>query len=378
MAPQTISPILKKRLAITAVAALTVFRAAAGPFPDYDQGVLSNDARIVGWATAWQDYIRPDPSSGGYCHDNSNQSNSIDNAILGAPTDFTMSGTTKHVLVLGHGASITVTFGRSMPDGPGWNFAVFNNTFLSTSLDLINRGGGTNYVYFNSGTDRVSVARGYNFAWCKPAFVDVSSDATNWARFPVSYFNTDVLFQASVPDTPDHWLSQDMTMIDGLAGKAVLQYGTAFSLSALTNDPKVVSGLVDLNNVRYLRLTDVVGDGSTSDQYGNPIYAPYYDGSQLPSLVAAPDSSSDGFCLRGVAILEIPVPIIGAVRMVPPNFLIDVTGLVSGQTYTVQSSVEMPAAWTNGTNFVADQSSMVFTDTVGSASQKFYRIGVFQ
>lgn len=371
--------ILKKQLAFTTAAALTVFSAAAGQFPDYNQGVLSNDARIVGWATGWQDYIRPNPSSGGFCHNNSNQTDSINNAVLGAPTDFTMNGTTKHLLALGHGASITLTFGRSIPNRPGWNFAVFNNAFLSADPDLADRGGGTNYVYYQNGINLVAMARGYNFVWCKPAFVDASSDATNWARFPVTYLNTDVLFQPSVPESPDHWLSQDMTMIDGLAGKAVLQYGTPFSLSALTNDLKVVSGLVDLNNIRYIRLTDVIGDGSTTDQYGNPIYSPYYDGTQLPALVAAPDSGTDGFCLRGVAILEIPVPIISGVRMAQPNFLIDISGLVSNQTYTVQTSTNLiTASWTNESSFVAGQTSMTLTDDVGNVTKKFYRIGTTQ
>ena len=370
---------MKTRLAITAAAALSVFSAAAGPFPDYNQGILSNDARIVGWATGWQDYIQPNPSSGGYCHNNNGQPDSITNAVLGAPTDFTMNGTTKHILALGHGSSITLTFDRPIPNGPGWDFAVFNNAFLSADPDLADRGGGTNYVFYNSGTNRVPVARGYNFVWCKPAFVDVSSDAIDWARFPVTYLNTDVLFQASVPDSPEHWLSQDVTMIDGLAGKAVLQYGTPFSLSALTNDPKVVDGLVDLNNIRYIRLTDVIGDGSTTDQHGNPIYSPYYDGTQLPALVAAPDSSTDGFCLRGVAILELPVPTISGVRMAQSNFLIDVSGLVSGQTYAVQTSTDLIAdPWTNETSFVAGQSSMTLTNDVGNATKKFYRIGAIQ
>ena len=368
---------MSRHLVIAVGLALATVHAVAGPFPDYDQGIASNDVRIVGWATGWQDYVRPDPSSGGYCHNNSNQIDSIDNAILGAPADFTLSGTTKHLLALGHGASITLTFGRQVPHGPGWDFAVFNNAFQSMSPDLADRAGGTNYVYFNSGTNRVPVARGDNFVWCKTAFVDVSSDATNWARFPATYLNTDVLFQASVPDDPDHWLSQDMTMIDGLAGKFILQYGTPFSLSALTNDPNVVSNLVNLNNIRYIRLTDVIGDGSTADQYGNPIYSPYYDGSQLPALVAAPDSSTDGFCLRGVAILEFPIPTIRGVRVAPPNFLIDVSGLVSGQTYLVQTSTNLIAAtWTNESSFVAGPAALTLTNDVGNATRKFYRIGV--
>jgi hypothetical protein len=370
---------LKTRLAIIAAMALSALNAAAGPFPDYNEGILSNDARIIGWATGWQDYIHPDSSSGGYCHNNNGQTDSIDNAVLGAPTDFTMNGTTKHILALGHGSSITLTFGRPIPNHSGWNFAVFNNAFLDTSPALAGRGGGTNYVYYNNGTNLVPVVRGFNFVWCKPAFVDASSDATNWARLPVTYLNTDVLFQSSVPDSSVHWLSQDATMIDGLAGKVISQYGTPFSLSVLTNDPKVLSGLVDLNNIRYIRLTDVIGDGSTTDQYGNPIYSPYYDGSQIPSLVAAPDSATDGFCLRGAAILDVPVPTIGGVRMAQAGFLIDVSGLVSGQTYAVQTSTNLTAGtWTNQANFAASQNSMTLTNNTGNVTEQFYRVGAIQ
>ncbi len=357
-------------------AALTAISAVAGLFPDYNQGIQSNDARIVGWATGWLNYIQPDPNSGGYCHNNSGQSDSISNAVLGAPTDFTMNGTTKHLLALGHGSSITVTFGGPIPSGPGWNFAVFNNAFLAMSSALASRGGGTNYVYYNSGTNLVPVARGYNFIWTKLAFVDVSSDDTNWARFPTTYLNTDVLFQATVPDSPDHWLSQDATMIDGLAGRTALQYGTPFSLSVLTNNPNVRSGAVNLSNIRYIRLTDVVGDGSTTDQYGNPIYSPYYDGTQVPTLVAAPDSATDGFCLRGVATLVVPSPTITSVQMAQTELLIGVSGLVSSQTYAVQSTTNLVnAVWSNETSFAASGNSLTLTNNIGNATKKFYRVG---
>lgn len=367
---------MKRQLAFTVAAALTAISAAAGPFPDYNQGILSNDARIVSWATGWQDYVQPDTNSGGFSHNNSNQVDSIDHAILGAPTDFTISGTTKHVLSLGHGASITLTFGQPVPRQGGWNFAVFNNAFLSTAPGLVGRSGGTNFVYDGHGTNLAPVTRGDNFVWTKPAFVDVSSDATNWARFPVTYWNTDILFQASVPDDTDHWLSQDVTMIDGLAGKSILQYGTPLSLSALTNAPQVISGSVNLDNIRYIRLTDAIGDGSTTDQYGNAIYSPYYDGTLLPAFVPTPDSSTDGFCLRGVAILETPVPTIGGASMAPAGFLINVSGLVSSQTYTVQTTTNLAAAaWTNETNFVAGGNFSILTNAVGNATKKLYRIG---
>lgn len=367
---------MKKPLAIVMAVALSVVSAAAGPFPDYNQGIQSNDVRIVGWATGWLNYIQPDPNSGGYCHNSAGQSDSISNAILGPPTDFTMNGTTDHVLALGHGSSITVTFGGPIPNGSGWNFAVFENSFLDSSAALAGRGGGTNYVYFNSGTNLVPVARGDNFIWTKLAFVDVSSDDTNWARFPATYLNTDLLFQASVPDSPQHWLSQDATMINGLAGTTALQYGQPFSLSVLTNNPNVLSGAVNLNNIRYIRLTDVIGNGSTTDQFGNAIYSPYYDGTQLPSLVAAPDSATDGFCLRGVATLVVPLPAITSLQLAPNQFLIGVSALVSSQTYVVQSCTNLIAAtWTNASNFTASGNSLTLTNTIGNATKAFYRIG---
>jgi hypothetical protein len=368
--------ILNKPLAIITAVALTATSAAAGPFPDYNQGIQSNDVRITGWATGWLNYIQPDPASGGYSHDNAGQSDSISNAVLGAPSNFTMDGTTEHVLALGHGASITVTFGGPIPYGPGGNFAVFENSFLDNSSALAGRGGGTNFVYFNSGTNLVPIARGNNFIWTKLAFVDVSSDDTNWARFPPTYFNTDLLFQASVPDSPQHWLSQDATMISGLAGATVLQYGQSFSLLVLTNNPNVLSGAVQLNNIRYIRFTDVIGDGSNLDQYGNPIYEPYYDGTQLPSLAAAPDASTDGFCLRGVATLVVPAPTVTSAQLMQNQFVIGVSGLVSSQTYAVQGTTNLVSAiWSNESSFAASGSSLILTNIIGTTIQKFYRIG---
>ena len=133
-------------------------------------------------------------------------------------------------------ASITVTFGGPMPEWSGWNFAVFNNAFLDSSAALADRDGGTNYVYYN----RARI-------WClwRAATTSCGPNRVRGCFFgcdELGAFSRHVLeYQrpvpsATVPDSPDHWLSQDVTMIDGLAGKYVLQYGTPFSLSVLTND----------------------------------------------------------------------------------------------------------------------------------------------
>jgi len=63
--------------------------------------------------------------------------------------------------------------------------------------------------------------------------------------------------------------------------------------------------------------------------------------------------------------------------MAQTNFLIDVSGPASGVTYVVQTATNLLAAsWTNQTSFVAGQALMTLTNDVGSATKKFYRIGV--
>ena len=58
------------------------------------------------------------------------------------------------------------------------------------------------------------------------------------------------------------------------------------------------------------------------------------------------------------AILDVPVPTIGGVRMAQANFLIDVSGLLSGQTYAAQISTNlMTGTWTNETTFAASRNS---------------------
>ena len=40
------------------------------------------------------------------------------------------------------------------------------------------------------------------------------------------------------------------------------------------NNPLVTSGQVNLSLIHYVRLIDIVGDGSSSDAYGRPIFDP--------------------------------------------------------------------------------------------------------
>jgi len=50
--------------------------------------------------------------------------------------------------------------------------------------------------------------------------------------------------------------------------------GNAFDLASLSGHSLVLSGAVNLNQICYLRLVDIMGDGVTLDSSGNPIYDP--------------------------------------------------------------------------------------------------------
>jgi hypothetical protein len=171
------------------------------------------------------------------------------------------------VLSLGDHGTITLSFdidigggsGSGIGNGIGDDFAVFENG-LWTEEGL----------------------------FAEFAFVEVSSNGVDFAGFaPVSYRALPVP-AFGVVDPADY---------ERFAGDEPSGLGTGFDLSLLTNHPLVQSGQVDLHNIFYVRLTDVIGDGSTVDAYLDPVYDPY------PTLFA-----SSGFDLDGVGVLNVPEP----------------------------------------------------------------------
>jgi hypothetical protein len=136
---------------------------------------------------------------------------------------------------LGDGGEAVIKFTETISDITGNDFAVFENSFDGRFLEL--------------------------------AFVEVSSDSIRWIRFPsVS------LTQSSVQTGTFDILNPEK--IDNLAGKYQVLYGTPFDLS----DIKDSSG-IDLNNVRFIRIIDVVGSVSgphaTFDSRHNLINDPW-------------------------------------------------------------------------------------------------------
>ena len=173
--------------------------------------------------------------------------------------------------------SITLAFNGCIADGPGPDFAVFENT-----LQLADS----------------------NEVFAELAYVEVSSNGADFVRFPSVYLNP--------PPQPAQqaYEYQDPTGIYNLAGKHLNGYGqswgTPFELKQLANNPLVLSGNVDLNNIRYVRIVDIPGSGAYKDTLGHAIYDPW------------PTTGSPGFDLEAVGVLN-AAALVPMVDWVTPN-----------------------------------------------------------
>ncbi len=164
------------------------------------------------------------------------------------------------VVSLGDGGSITLFFPDGIADGPGDDFAVFENGFYSVEG-----------------------------LFAELAFVEVSSNGSDFARFGAIS-----LREVPVPA----FGPLDPTEVRNLAGKQPIDLGTGFDLAELADHPLVASLLLDLEAVAYVRVVDAVGDGSRLDSLGEPVYDPY------PTPFA-----TGGFDLQGVGVLHtLPEP----------------------------------------------------------------------
>lgn len=232
--------------------------AAAGPFaPAAGQpgstAIARTDPAITGWARAFVNYQPGTDVDGTF---------QTPAEALG-PAE----GTNFDIVALGNGGRITLTFGGTLFDGPGWDFAVFENSFSDTFLEL--------------------------------AFVEVSSDGANFFRLPNFSFT---------PAPLNAFGNIDPTNIDGYAGKYRAGFGTPFDLNVFSG-----AAGIDVNRITHVRLVDIVGDGTAFDNfpatYGGP--HPIYD----PHRTVG----SAGFDLDGVAVRHLnaasPVPLPSALGL---------------------------------------------------------------
>lgn len=218
---------------------------AAGPFaPAAGQSgttaVSQSDSRLVQWAQGYSEYL-PGPLV-----DNQFQTPEL---ALGPAV-----GNSFDIVSLGDKGRITLSFAGSIFNGPGWDFAVFENGFSDSFLEL--------------------------------AFVEVSSDGTTFVRFPAF---------SLTPSPANGFASVDPTNIEGLAGKYKQGFGTPFDLDlfASANIPNF-----DANDITHVRLVDIKGDGSELDNWPS---APGFDGPN-PIYDPFPTTGSVGFDLDAVGV----------------------------------------------------------------------------
>ena len=148
-----------------------------------------------------------------------------------------LNGDNFDVFSMGDGGHLTLFFADPIGDHAGADFAVYENGFF---------------------------APGGLFA--ELAFVEVSSNGIDFARFAsVSVRGTPVGGGETIDPSDYH----------NLAGKHPLGKGTGFDLAELAAHPLVVAGVLHLDEVAYVRLVDVIGNGSRLDSVGAPIYDPY-------------------------------------------------------------------------------------------------------
>jgi hypothetical protein len=159
------------------------------------------------------------------------------------------TGEIMNVLVLGEGGNATLTFSSPISNGPGPDFAIFENAFNDFFLEL--------------------------------AFVEISSNGEDFLRFPNAY-----LGQKNINTYEGH----NSENIMGMAGTYRAGYGVPFDLQVFDAHPEVITGQVDLTSITQIRLIDIIGDGQTQDSFGQAIYDPY------------PNSITAGFDLDGIGV----------------------------------------------------------------------------
>ncbi len=278
----------------------------AGPFPPPagqpgSEAIARDDSRIVGWATTVESY-QPDAAV---------TSEWLDSSQALGPAE----GNSFEICSLGPQGSITLSFGRNVPNGLGPDLMVFENGFSDSFLEL--------------------------------AFVEVSSDGVNFVRFPN---------RSLTPEPVAAFGGLDTTDVSGLAGKYRQGFGTPFDLADLPVDPNL-----DRDAVRFVRIVDVEG-GVSLDSEGEVIFDP------------APTVGSAGFDLDGVALLEADFVANVVCEVVGPDLVLSWPS-VDGEDYVILASTTLQEAdWVEIATLPATGELTQFTSPTADNVRRFFLV----
>jgi hypothetical protein len=173
----------------------------------------------------------------------------------------------QNVISLGDGGMAILMFARPIVDGPGPDFAVFENSFEDYFLEL--------------------------------AFVEVSSDGVHFVRFPATSLTSSAKQIGPFDRIPD------VRKLNNLAGKYRGGYGTPFDLSELKD-----SAGIDIQSITHIRVIDVIGSidprFASYDVNGNIINDPWP--TPFPTC---------GFDLDAIAVINEKVQSEGKIEVAP-------------------------------------------------------------
>lgn len=219
-----------------------IFFAFICSFVAIAQGSFPPDASAIGTTAIHKDssvFI----SWASSCQVNRGWQNILDTTLGRASSGSTTNAIGKSglngTISLGDRGEAILSFNHPIINGIGFDFAVFENAF--------------------------------NYGFLELAFVEVSTNGTDYVRFP-SYSETQTDSQIGGFD------QLDATNIHNLAGKYKVGYGTPFDLGDLSD-----SSGIDINNINYVKIIDVIGivnDSNASldynlDQINDPFPTPY-------------------------------------------------------------------------------------------------------
>ncbi len=238
----------------------SLFSQPAWSFRSGESAAVHKDSSIiVAWATGCsvtRGFINIEDTTQTFTQGDSTSNR----AFYGEPSNATgYPESNMSVVSLGDGGTALLTFEKPIADGPGYDFAVFENGFLSSEPP---------FDYY-----------------LELAFVEVSSDGVHFVRFPASTQVQDTLQIGTYGQiNPDD--------IHNLAGKYPVDYGTPFDLA----DLKDSAGL-NRDSIVYVRIVDVVGDI-------NPAFASY---DAMGNIINDPWPTpfwTGGFDLNGVGVIH--------------------------------------------------------------------------
>jgi len=252
-----------------------------GPVGTVGTTAIHKDSSIfIGWATGCS-------VTRGY-QDISNTS--FGYASVGDSSMATGQAGTSGVVSLGDGGYAILTFQNPITNGVGFDFAVFENSFNDSFLEL--------------------------------AFVEVSSDGVNYFRFPATS-NTQTTTQIGPFDN-----TGDATKLNNLAGKYRVNYGTPFDLEELSGIDSL-----DINAITHIKIIDVVGSI-------NPLYATY-DINNNPINDPFPTAfASGGFNLDAVGVIH---QLTTSINELSENNLISIypNPIAQGQKLNINSNLDI-------------------------------------